>query len=110
MEVIQEVEMSSEANSEDDKRGSNSGNSTNQRKATGGKLDIEGFQPASLEVLNHVKINVEHETPVSTMKNIISCLQSDLSYSREELRKAEQLMTRAFIEFYQKLRLLKSYW
>ncbi|KAF2313597.1 hypothetical protein GH714_012327 [Hevea brasiliensis] len=108
MEVIQEVEMSNETNSEDDKRGSDDENSAScsQGKAT---HNIEGFRPASLEVLDHVKINVEPETPVSTMKNIIASSKSDLSYSKEELRKAEELMAHAFMAFHQKLRLLKSY-
>ncbi|XP_048230137.1 phosphate transporter PHO1 homolog 9 [Ricinus communis] len=111
MEVIEEVEMSNEVNSNDDKRGSDDENSASgsQKKATGRHNSIEGFKPASLEVLDHVKINVEPETPVSTMKNIISSSKADLSYSKKELRKAEELITRAFIAFYQKLRLLKSY-
>ena len=113
MEVIQEVEMSSEVNSDDDdKKGSDNENSasSSQRKTNGRKSNIEGFRPASLRVLDHVKINVEPETPVSTVKKIILSSKSDLSYSKEDLRKAEQLMTRAFVTFYQKLRLMKSYW
>ncbi|KAG8659546.1 phosphate transporter PHO1 homolog 9 isoform X2 [Manihot esculenta] len=108
MEVIQEVEMSTETNSDDDKKVSDAENSasSSQGKTTS---NVERFRPASLEVLDHVKINVEPETPVSTMKNIIASSKSDLSYSKEELRKAEELMARAFIVFYQKLRLLKSY-
>ncbi|CAK7322956.1 unnamed protein product [Dovyalis caffra] len=109
MGVIQEVEMSAEANAEDSNKGTNNENSNSQRKTTGGKQNMEAFRPASLEVLDHVKINVEPETPVSTVKNIISSSKLDLSYSKEELRKAEQLMTQAFVEFYRKLRFLKSY-
>lgn len=109
MEVIQEVEMSAEANSEDSNKGTNNANSNSQRKTNGYKKDMKTFRPASLEVLDHVKINVEPETPVSTVKNVISSSKSDLSYSKEELRKAEELMTHAFVEFYGKLRLLKSY-
>ncbi|XP_050227555.1 phosphate transporter PHO1 homolog 9 [Mercurialis annua] len=102
MEVIQEVEMSNGVNS-DERSSDDDDNSTRSNNS------IEGFRPASLEVLDHVKINVESETPVSTMKNIISSSRSDLSYSKVELRKAEQLMTQAFITFYHKLQLLKSY-
>ncbi|KAL7232326.1 hypothetical protein ACSBR2_010362 [Camellia fascicularis] len=67
------------------------------------------FRPTSLEVLNRVKINIAPETPVSTLKNIIMSSKSDLSFSKQELRKVEEKMRLAFIEFYQKLRLLKSY-
>ncbi|KAL5582251.1 hypothetical protein UlMin_014693 [Ulmus minor] len=95
MDAIQEVETSSEAQTEEeDRRDKNS---------------IQGFRPASLEILDHVKINVTPETPISTLRGILMSSRSDLSFSKEELRKAEELMTRAFIEFYQKLRLLKSY-
>lgn len=90
MEAIQEVEMSG-----------NNGK---------GKTNIEGFRPASLEVLKHVKINIEPETPVSTLKSILPASTSDMSFSKEELRKAEELMTKAFVEFHIKLRVLKSFW
>ncbi|KDP27174.1 hypothetical protein JCGZ_19873 [Jatropha curcas] len=96
MEVIQEVEMSNEVNVEDEEKRDSDNN-------------IKGFRAASLEVLDHVKIIVEPETPISTMKNIISSSKADLSYSKEELRKVEELMARAFTEFYNKLGLLKSY-
>ncbi|KAF9663759.1 hypothetical protein SADUNF_Sadunf17G0085500 [Salix dunnii] len=100
MEVIQEVEMSAEANSED----------TNKRTHDENyKKETETFRPASLEVLDLVKINVEPETPLSTVKKVILNSKTGLSYSREGLRKAEELMNQAFVEFYRKLRLLKSY-
>lgn len=74
------------------------------------KKDANSFRPAPLEILDHVKINVDPDTPVSTLRNIIKSSLSDLSFSKEELRKAEEKLRRAFIEFYQKLWLLKSYW
>ncbi|RVW80891.1 Phosphate transporter PHO1-like 9 [Vitis vinifera] len=78
-------------------------------KGREGKPDIEGFKPASLDILNHVKINIERETPISTLKGILTTSTSDLSFSKEELRKAEELITKAFVEFHKKLRVLKSY-
>lgn len=93
MEKIQELEMSSEGSSDGITR-----------------ADMNGFSRASLEVLDHVKLNVEPETPVSILKGVLMSSKSDRSFSRNELKKAEALMTRAFVEFYQKLRLLKSYW
>ncbi|GAY52743.1 hypothetical protein CUMW_144300 [Citrus unshiu] len=92
MEKIQELEMSSEGSSDGKTR-----------------ADMNGFSRASLEVLDHVKLNVEPETPVSILKGVLMTSKSDRSFSRNELKKAEALMTRAFVEFYQKLRLLKSY-
>ncbi|KAJ6734745.1 PHOSPHATE TRANSPORTER PHO1-LIKE PROTEIN 9 [Salix purpurea] len=100
MEVIQVVEMRAEANSEDSNKGTNNENY---------KKYMETFRPASLEVLDFVKINVEPETPVSTKKKVILNSNTGLSYSKEGLRKAEELMNQAFVEFYRKLRLLKSY-
>ncbi|GMP28808.1 hypothetical protein CsSME_00004200 [Camellia sinensis var. sinensis] len=90
MDAIQEVEMSTEGTMEDEP-------------------ETSSFRPTSLEVLNCVKINIAPETPVSTLKNIIMSSKSDLSFSKQELRKVEEKMRQAFIEFYQKLRLLKSY-
>ncbi|XVF58314.1 hypothetical protein PTKIN_Ptkin07bG0055900 [Pterospermum kingtungense] len=102
MEVIQEVEMSSEGISEEEEEEKKEG-------SRGEANNIQGFRPASLDVLDHVKINVEPETPISTLKGVISSSKSDLSFSRQELRKAEGKITQALVEFYRKLRLLKSY-
>ncbi|XWS40907.1 hypothetical protein CRYUN_Cryun17cG0036400 [Craigia yunnanensis] len=102
MDVIQEVEMSTEGISEEETKEGNDG-------LSGGKANnIQGFRPAPLDVLDHVKFNVELETPVSTLKGVIKSSKSDLSFSRQELRKAEEKITQAFVEFYRK-RLLKSY-
>ncbi|KAK9272632.1 hypothetical protein L1049_003008 [Liquidambar formosana] len=109
LDVIQEVEMSNEGHSEDAMRGDNLQKTGNHRKADEGKMGIKGFRPASLEILNHVKINVTAETPKSTLKGILLSSKPDLLFSKEELRKAEELMKQAFIEFYQELHLLKGY-
>ncbi|KAL6551580.1 hypothetical protein OROGR_007734 [Orobanche gracilis] len=91
MDVIHEVEMSA-------------------RGASGDQpMRAENFRPASLEILDHVKINVDPDTPVSTLKNVIMSSITDLSFSKEEFRKAEEKLRLAFVEFYQELRLLKSY-
>ena len=74
--------------------------------ATGNK----DYKPASLDVLDHVKINVEPDAPVSTLRNMVGSNKSDLSYSKDELTKAEVQLRHALTEFYQQLRLLKSYW
>lgn len=102
MDTIQEVEMSNEGSSRREHvRGEGNKNHNNH---------TESFMPASLEVLNHVQINVEPDTPASTLKNVIGSSKSDLSFSKDELKKAEEKLRQAFIAFYQQLRLLKSYW
>ncbi|XP_042022453.1 phosphate transporter PHO1 homolog 9-like [Salvia splendens] len=87
---IQEVEMSSEGDDVMAKRN-------------------KDFKPASLDVLDHVKINVEPDAPASTLRNMVGSSKSDLSYSKDELTKAEMQLRHALTEFYQQLRLLKSY-
>ncbi|MCD7447326.1 hypothetical protein HAX54_027190 [Datura stramonium] len=100
MEAIQEVEMTSEEILEEEAK-TGKGDTT--------KMNPMGFRPAALEILDNVKINIEPETPVSTLRNVIKTSKSHLSFSKEELRKAEEQIKKAFVEFYQKLRLLKSY-
>ncbi|KAG6578567.1 Phosphate transporter PHO1-like 9, partial [Cucurbita argyrosperma subsp. sororia] len=96
LEVTQEVEMETrEAKS-------------NSRKASGG-IAHPTIQKLKLELLSQVRINVHPETPISTLKCMVMSSKSQLSYNKTELRKAEELMKRAFIEFYQKLRVLKGY-
>ncbi|KAA3456054.1 phosphate transporter PHO1-like protein 9 [Gossypium australe] len=89
MDVIQETEMSNEEEMKE--------------------IDDRHFRPAPLDVLDHVKINVELETPIATLRSVIKSSKSDLSFSKQELRTAEEKITQAFVEFYRKLRTLKSF-
>ncbi|KAK0584116.1 hypothetical protein LWI29_007805 [Acer saccharum] len=100
MGTIEEVEMSSEGHLKEE---STRGNE-NETEET-----LKSFKPASLDVLDHVKIKIEPETPVSTLRGVLSGSISGITFSKFELKKAEELMTQAFVVFYQKLRLLKSY-
>ncbi|XP_073118650.1 phosphate transporter PHO1 homolog 3-like isoform X2 [Henckelia pumila] len=95
MEVIQEVEMSSE------------GTSGDQRISR--KRENDRYEPASLDVLGQVMINIDPDTPVSTLRNCIMSSKADVSFHKEELRKVEEKLRQAFVEFYQQLRLLKSF-
>ncbi|KAK6921992.1 EXS, C-terminal [Dillenia turbinata] len=62
------------------------------------------------EILERVKINNTLETPMSTIKGILTdSREEDLSFKKEEVNKVEEQMRHVFIEFYQKLRLLKHY-
>ncbi|XP_044468804.1 phosphate transporter PHO1 homolog 9-like [Mangifera indica] len=72
------------------------------------KGDLKGFKAASLSVLDQVKINVEPESPVSTLKNVLKTTK-DKRFTKSELKRAEGLLTQAFTEFYNKLRLMKSF-
>ncbi|CAN6572015.1 unnamed protein product [Malus baccata var. baccata] len=107
MDVINEVEMIDEEEMEDDEERGGKESETDDRKANRGTVDIQGLKSPQLEVLDHIKINMIPETPVSTIKSIFQ--QNYLSFSKKQLRKVEEQMRQAFSEFYQKLRLLKSY-
>lgn len=72
--------------------------------------DKKVFKPAPVEMLDHIKLKIEPETPLSTLKCMILGLTNEQTFSKVELKRAEELMSRAFVEFYQKLRFLKSYW
>ncbi|GAA0164343.1 secondary carrier transporter [Lithospermum erythrorhizon] len=70
----------------------------------------EGYKEASLHCMNQVKINIEPKTPRSIFKNVLNfSLDSDLSFRKVELKKTEEKLSLAFIEFYHNLRLLKKF-
>ncbi|EEF39970.1 xenotropic and polytropic murine leukemia virus receptor pho1, putative [Ricinus communis] len=74
------------------------------------KMIRSNIRPAPLEILNRVKINNTLETPRSTIKGVLKVPQhTELKFTRENLRKVEEQLKRAFVAFYQKLRLLKSF-
>ncbi|CAN1187783.1 Phosphate transporter PHO1 homolog 5 [Linum perenne] len=67
-------------------------------------------RPAPLQVLHNVQMNNTKETPRSTIKGFLKVPNhTELRFTRENLRRVEEQLKRAFVEFYQKLRLLKSY-
>ncbi|WJX80707.1 Phosphate transporter PHO1 9, variant 2 [Trifolium repens] len=103
MDVIPEIEMSNESQFNDEDV--NNVAQTNSKTSS-----IEGFRPAPLEILNHVKINVTTpETPVSTIKGLLLSSKTDQTFNKKELRKADGQLSIALKEFYKKLRLLKRY-
>ncbi|XP_024978671.1 phosphate transporter PHO1 homolog 3-like [Cynara cardunculus var. scolymus] len=95
LEAIHEVEMSNHGNEKEPEK----------KRLNGGK----DYKLASLEVLNHIKINATPETPRSTMRSVFNSTRSDLHFNKKELRDAQEKLKKAFIEFHQKLRLLSSY-
>ncbi|CDY33781.1 BnaA09g45870D [Brassica napus] len=71
---------------------------------------MRAVRPAPLNILERVSINDTKETPRSTIKGVLQVpKQTDLKFSRENLMRVEEKLRHAFIVFYQKLRLLKSY-
>jgi hypothetical protein len=115
MEAIQEGGSSRAGLMEDDEEDEDEQNETSV--VSTGAIDNEtttsrmrGARPSPIDVLGRVKINNTKETPRSTIKGVLKVSkQTDLKFSRENLMKVEESLKRAFIEFYQKLRLLKSY-
>ncbi|KAG4969737.1 hypothetical protein JHK84_035847 [Glycine max] len=71
---------------------------------------FQGFRPAHLEILFYVKINVVTlETPVSTLRGLLLASNHDhLSFSKKELWKVEEQMSKVLKEFYHKLRLVTA--
>ncbi|KAG6647337.1 hypothetical protein CIPAW_07G072400 [Carya illinoinensis] len=114
MDVIEEGESNSHGKSDESGDQGKDEDKTidvvNQKVQEQKPNNIRASRPAPLEVLNRVKINNTLETPRSTIKSLLHYpMQTELKFSRENLRKVEEQLKRAFIQFYQKLRLLKSF-
>ncbi|KAL3723294.1 hypothetical protein ACJRO7_035475 [Eucalyptus globulus] len=110
MDVIQEVEMTSEENDKLEDRDDGTAKAADtDHEANGRKADSSSYRPAPISIKDHVKITVQPQSAVLAAKEILTNLNWDVSFTKVELRKAEELMTGAFTEFYQKLLLLKSY-
>ncbi|XWS23157.1 hypothetical protein CRYUN_Cryun29cG0096900 [Craigia yunnanensis] len=107
---LEAIEESTHGQADDDDDDDETEIITPIQEAKQPKPKIKVIRPASLEVLDRVKINNTLETPRSTIKGVLKVPNhTELSFSRENLRKVEEQLKRAFVEFYQKLRLLKSY-
>ncbi|PQM35298.1 phosphate transporter PHO1 homolog 3 [Prunus yedoensis var. nudiflora] len=108
-DVIEESGSNSqkEHSGDEEKDGKKTENAKTQEKKA---ESLRGARPSPLDILNHVTMNHTVETPVSTIKGFLNVLpQTELKFSRENLKKVEEQLKGAFIEFYRKLRLLKSY-
>ncbi|OMO71882.1 hypothetical protein COLO4_27989 [Corchorus olitorius] len=67
-------------------------------------------QQNPLEVLERVKITNTLDSPMSTIKGIFKDSKHDeLCFEKTEVKKVEERLREVFIEFYQKLRLLKHF-
>jgi len=71
---------------------------------------MKASMPALIEVLDSIKINNTKETPRSSTKNLLKVSNhTELKFSRDNLRKIEEKLICAFVEFHRKLWYLKSY-
>ncbi|CAN6878666.1 phosphate transporter PHO1 homolog 3-like [Brassica napus] len=112
MEVIQEGGSSKAGQLEDDDEEEEEAQAEIVASVSTGASTarMRAARPAPLDVLDRVTINNTKETPRSTIKRVLQVSkQTDLKFSRENLMKVEERLRSAFIVFYQKLRLLKSY-
>ncbi|KAK0574523.1 hypothetical protein LWI29_024939 [Acer saccharum] len=118
MEIIEETGESSHGQSDetnedesDEKPLKNSNNNAKQAAVQPPKLqNMKKARLAPLDVLNRVRINNTLDTPRSTIKTILNVpLQTEFKFNRENLKKVEDQLKQAFIEFYHTLRLLKNY-
>ncbi|XP_043724343.1 phosphate transporter PHO1 homolog 3 isoform X2 [Telopea speciosissima] len=108
IDIINETELSSEGCPEGKGKGSNEAKTSNQKNVEG-KRNSTSRRPTPAQVLENFKINVTDETPWSILTSMLVSSNHESTFSREELRKIEEQLERAFIEFHQKLRTIKSY-
>ncbi|XP_057948047.1 phosphate transporter PHO1 homolog 10-like [Malania oleifera] len=106
-----QVDMSSNHRPEvSNDRGENFVHTSSCRSVCIEEVHSNDDQTAHFEILERVKINNTLETPMSTIKGVFKdSKEEELSYKKEELRTVEERLKLVFIEFYQKLRLLKHY-
>ncbi|XP_024005526.1 phosphate transporter PHO1 homolog 4 isoform X2 [Eutrema salsugineum] len=71
---------------------------------------IRNEETGNKNILERIRMNKTRETPLSAIKTILKVQkQEELKFTKDNLKKAEDLLQIAFIEFYQKLRYVKNY-
>lgn len=71
---------------------------------------MKANRPPPLELLDRVTMNTTLETPRSTIKGLLNFPKNtELQFNKENLNKIENQLKKAFVVFYHKLRLLKSF-
>ncbi|THF97314.1 hypothetical protein TEA_013069 [Camellia sinensis var. sinensis] len=113
MDAIEEEESSNHGHSDEssDDKFFNENKSINQNAKQHKPKELQSPlpRPAPLEILNQVKMNNALKTPKSIIKGLPNVHNpKEIKFRRENLKKVEE-QQRAFIEFHQKLWLLKSY-
>ncbi|KAE8667647.1 Phosphate transporter PHO1-like protein 3 [Hibiscus syriacus] len=107
---LEDIEESIHGQANDDDNGDEEERNSPVEEPKPAGPEVKVIRPAPLEILERVTMNNHLETPRSTVKGVLKVEKNaELSFSRENLRKVEEQLKRAFVEFYRKLRLLKSY-
>ncbi|KAL0693174.1 hypothetical protein Bca4012_060354 [Brassica carinata] len=111
LEAIQEGESSSTGKSDEDEEDDEDKEKEEEDKVVYDPAvsRLNAARPSPIEVLDRVKFNNTKETPRSTIKSVLKPSNPELKFSRDNLKRVEEKLRRAFVEFYHKLRLLKSY-
>lgn len=81
-----------------------------RNRSSGGDSTNESVPPEALSVLDRIRLNKTQESPISTIRNFLKLSNhEEIKFTRENLKKIEERLKIAFIEFYRKLRHLKNY-
>ncbi|KAJ7943427.1 Phosphate transporter PHO1-like protein [Quillaja saponaria] len=104
LQVIEEESSKEQSDDSSDEKDENSETvSVNQNNIRSTRIG-----PSDLQ--DRVKLNDTLETPREIIKGLLNhSPQTKLTFKRKNLRKVEEKLKGAFFEFYQKLRLVKSY-
>lgn len=107
--IVEETSVSDSKQQMDESRKDNKDGNI-EGTEEGKKKEKKAKRPEPLKILQHVKFNTNQETPRSTIKGFLNLPnQADLKFTEDNLKKAEEQLKDALVEFYNKLRLLKSY-
>ncbi|KAL3581852.1 hypothetical protein D5086_016184 [Populus alba] len=112
MELTSELDRRTDCNQEESTRGPEviEVQAKDHGNAHQEKDNLTDYNKDPLKILEHVKINKTFKSPLATIKDVFKdSKEEELSFKKEELKKVEERLRGALIEFYQKLLLLKHY-
>ncbi|KAG6765616.1 hypothetical protein POTOM_029666 [Populus tomentosa] len=112
MELTSELDRRTDCNQEESTRGPEviEVQAKDHGNAHQEKDNLTDYNKDPLKILEHVKINNTFKSPLATIKGVFKdSKEEELSFKKEELKKVEERLRVALIEFYQKLLLLKHY-
>ncbi|KAJ6902577.1 hypothetical protein NC651_020147 [Populus alba x Populus x berolinensis] len=112
MELTSELDRRTDCNQEESPRGPEviEVQAKDHGNAHQEKDNLTDYNEDPLKILERVKINNTFKSPLATIKDVFKdSKEEELSFKKEELKKVEERLRVALIEFYQKLLLLKHY-
>jgi hypothetical protein len=112
MELTSELDRRTDCNQEESTRGPEviEVQARDHGNAHQEKDNLTDYNEDPLKILERVKINNTFKSPLATIKGVFKdSKEEELSFKKEELKKVEERLRVALIEFYQKLLLLKHY-